>query len=363
MGVFEKHGKWYIDYYYKGKRVREAVGPNKKAATDALSTRRTEILQGRYQWVQEKKSMPFAEFADIYLNYSQTNKRSWGRDETALNHLKPFFQGKRLSEISPWLIEKYKSQRKDKETNRKGKVKDGTINRELTTLKNLFTMAIKWGKAHRNPVKEVKFFRVDDKMERILTPAEEGKLLTAVAPHLKSILIMALHTGMRLREILKLTWDRVNLHQGVIIIEKPKSGKLRKIPMNKILTSTLTGVKNSNNNGIYVFPDPETGEPYGSVKTAFRAAVRRAEIGHVRFHDLRHTFATRLVMSGVDLATVAELLGHSSIKMTMRYAHPTPESKKKAVKALEKYGKMASGDGHFLDTKPKLKKAVSHISN
>jgi integrase len=363
MGLFKKHRTWYIDYYFKGQRVREAVGPNKKAATDALSTRKTEILQGRYRWVQEKKSMPFEEFSPVYLRYSQINKRSWGRDETSLKHLEAFFKGKRLSAITPWLVEKYKTLRKAEKTRRKRNVKDSTINRELTTLKNLFTMAMKWGKAQTNPVREVKFFRVDEKMERILSPKEEIKLLAASADHLKPILITALHTGMRLREILNLSWDRVDFARGVIVIEKPKSGKIRKIPMNKILTSTLTSVKHSNGNSFFVFADPVTGKPYGSLKTSFRAAVRRAKIGHLRFHDLRHTFASRLVMSGVDIATVAELMGHASIKMTMRYAHPTPESRKKAVETLENYGHAESGDGHYLDTKAEIRKAAVAVTS
>jgi integrase len=236
-------------------------------------------------------------------------------------------------------------------------VKDATINRELTTLKHVFTMAKKWGLTEHNPVKEVKFFRIDEKVERVLSPQEEAKLLDAASPHLRLILVIALHTGMRRGEILRLSWDHVDFRQRCVIVAQSKSGRVRRIPMNSQLTSILEHVKKTD---LYVCGDPETGKPFGSVRTAFLAAARRAKIGRIRFHDLRHTFATRLVERGVDLATVAELLGHSTIMMTMRYAHPTPETKKKAVEALASGGATTSQHGHYLDTS--ASGAVSEVS-
>src|SRR5262245_30371891 len=108
MGLFQKQDQWYIDYYYRGRRVRECVGPNKKAAMNALSTRKTEILQGRFSWTQHKKSPRFEDFEDQYMEYSKNNKRAWERDATAFVHLTPFFAKKRLNDITPRDVEAYK---------------------------------------------------------------------------------------------------------------------------------------------------------------------------------------------------------------------------------------------------------------
>jgi integrase len=152
--------------------------------------------------------------------------------------------------------------------------------------------------------------------------------------------IVALNTGMRIGEILNLRYDQIDLASGVIIVEHTKNGKIRKIPINSKLHDLLDNAKMIGN---FVFGNGIN--PYGSIKKGFHAAIRRAGIPHLRFHDLRHTFATRLVSNGVDLATVKELLGHSTITMTMRYTHPTPEHKIQAVESLVSNKKWTT-DGH-----------------
>jgi integrase len=175
----------------------------------------------------------------------------------------------------------------------------------------------------------VKLLREEKLLDRVLTREEEQKLLTASNPDLRSIIFFTLNTGMRLGEILYLSWDWVGFHNNVIIVEHTKNGKIRKIPMNSELQTLL---KNATMKGQYIFGDSIT--PITSVKTAFHNAIRRAGIPRLRFHDLRGTFATRLVEHGINLVTVKELLGHSSITTTMRYAHPSPENKKQAVESL-----------------------------
>lgn len=153
--------------------------------------------------------------ATEYLDYYRANRRprSAERHEMALRALTPLFAGKRLADINPFLIEKYKRLRK--ETGRS----EVTINRELAFLKNMFTMAIKWGKATDNPVSQVKFFREDNGRTRFLTEDEEACLLTECGPHLRPIVIAALHTGFRKSELLSPTWDSVNFRQRIITVE------------------------------------------------------------------------------------------------------------------------------------------------
>ena len=137
---------------------------------------------------------------------------------------------------------------------------------------------------------------------------------------------------MRKSEILNLKWDNVNLKEGYILVEDTKNEESRIIPINKPLNDTLKSVK-------YSSPEENVfqneGKPIREFKTAFNGALRRSGVKKFTFHDLRHTFATNLVMNKVDLVTVKELMGHKSIAMTMRYSHPTPEHKKQAVESLD----------------------------
>ena len=344
MAIHQKRGRWFIDYYYRGRRVRESVGTSKKQAENALSTRKAEILQGRYSWLNEKRALRFEALKEEYENYSKANKRSWRRDQELLKNLDRCFHGRLISHITPWLVEKYKQARL--ETG----VKPGTVNRELACLKHMFTMAVRWGRMSEHPLRQVKLLREDNRMERILSSEEETKFLAAANEPMQTILLVALNTGMRLGKILTLPWSCVDLDRVLLTVINPKNGKSHKIPMNEVLAGALENRRKADGHGIFVFADPETGKPWGSVKTAFRASLRRAGIPRIRFHDLRHTFATRLAARGVDLLTIKELLGHSNIAMTMRYAHPSQDNMRRAVELLLK------GDGHLLDTKPKSPK-------
>ncbi len=151
---------------------------------------------------------------------------------------------------------------------------------------------------------------------------------------------VALHTGMRLSEILKLKWEQADLRHGFILLEITKNGERREIPID----NTLEEMFNSMPRGlesVYVFTDPKTGEPYKYIKRSFATALKKAGINDFRFHDLRHTFASHLVMAGVGLISVKELLGHKSLSMTMRYSHLSPSHKRKAVNILDSVLKSA----------------------
>jgi integrase len=145
---------------------------------------------------------------------------------------------------------------------------------------------------------------------------------------------LALNTGMRLREILSLRWENVSLAKRLICLPKTKNKDLRYIDMNRLVYKALKELKSMNSTAIFVFPDRQ-GRPFGSIRTAFLRTRERAGISDsFRFHDLRHTFASRLVMNGVDLRTVQELMGHKDIKMTMRYTHLSAAHKRQAVETL-----------------------------
>jgi integrase len=309
-----------------GKQICESTGsPYKSDAERALKKRQGEIVDGKYEIRKAVTSPRFEDFAVEYLEYSKANKRSWRRDRTSIRNLLDQFKGLKLHNITPWLIEKYKRSRKETVTK-------ATVNRELACLKHMFTMAIQWGKAADNPVKMVKLFKEPAGRLRYLTEEECDRLIDASSGHIRSIVVTAINTGMRLGEILRLTWDRVDFDQEIITIERSKNDGVRHTPMNKRLTEELQSVKLESANR-YVFSN-KSGKPFVDIKNGFLSAQRRAGIERCRFHDLRHTFASHLVMNGIDITTVKELLGHKTIAMTMRYAHLSKEHKQKAVETL-----------------------------
>ncbi len=201
----------------------------------------------------------------------------------------------------------------------------------------MFNLAIDWDYLKKSPMRKVAFFcEKDNLMERILSKQEEEHLIKASSEHLKPIILTALHTGMRRGEILNLKWNQVDLSKKTIRVEKTKSGKTRIIPINEILFKKLTDLKKKNGKYNHIFLNPKTDKPIKDIKTAFNAAKRRASIIGLRFHDLRHTFASRLIESGVDIITVKDLLGHFSVVTTQRYTHSRADQKIKAVQGLVK---------------------------
>ena len=327
MGVYRRkdsQSSWWISYSYQGRQIREPGGPTKRIAEEALAARKADIAREKFDLHDLKASPFFNEFTRTYLRFARDNKRSWKRDEHSLKHLNAFFGNRKLNQINPFLIEHYKSQRKTE-------VKPATVNRELALLKYMFNLAIKWGRAGRNPMSSVKLFKEDAVTMRVLSLDESDRLIDAADEDLRELIIVALHTGMRKGEILNLRWCMVDFRNGVVNVEKSKSGKTRLIPMHRKVREILMDVERS---GEYVFM--KKGQPWKDVRKPFERAVRRGEIvPRCTFHDLRHTFATRLVESNVDLVTVKEILGHSSIVTTMRYAHPSPKHKKEAIAALD----------------------------
>jgi integrase len=185
-------------------------------------------------------------------------------------------------------------------------------------------------------VRKVKLLEENNRRLRYLAKEECQKLVNLCGNHLRPIVITALNTGMRRGEILGLKWDNVDLKHGFILLDKTKNGDRREIPINETLRQTFKSIERRLEVP-YVFFNPLTDPivPYGDIKNAFNRACRKAGIKDFHFHDLRHTFASHLVMAGIDITTVKELLGHKTLTMTLRYAHLAPSHKVKAVDVLD----------------------------
>ncbi len=337
---------WYIRYMLNGKEKWESVGKvgeiTKTVAQRILEERKRMVKLG--QWDMIEGDIPtLSEFAEKYINHIRDIKdnRSWASALHYLKNLTSFFKDKKLSQINSKDIDSYKR-------HRLREVKPASVNRELACLSHIFNFAKREKKFFgNNPVSEAKLLPEHNQIERILTPEKEERLLNSSSPELRAILVCALNTGMRKGEILTLRWTNVDLENNVITLEhtNTKSKEMRRIPVNSVLRKPLLEQKLKVGGSEYVFLS-SNGSPYkrhDSLKQAFNGALRRAEIKGLRFHDLRHTAATRMIESRASIVAVSRILGHADLKTTMRYAHPEDSLKD----AVEKLGNFTLNRSNF----------------
>ncbi|MFH1381234.1 MAG: site-specific integrase [Candidatus Omnitrophota bacterium] len=327
-GVYKRGKICYIDYYAGGRRIREPISESKKLAEITLQKRKVEIAEGKHLDIRKKERIKFEDFTEEFFRlHSKVNKKVSGmkRDVILLNNLKSFFAGRYLYAISPQLVEEYKAKRSIE-------VKPATVNKELACLKCLYNKAIQWNKAFDNPVKKIKLFKENNQRLRYLEKEEISKLIDACSEHLRPIVIFALNTGCRKGEILKLKWHDLDFRNAIVHLIDTKNGERREVPMNDIVKKMLIGIP-KHPDSLHVFCD-KMGKPYGEIRKSFSTALKKSGIIDFKFHDLRHTFASHLVMNGIDLKTIQELLGHKSFEMTLRYSHLSPDHKKRAIDIL-----------------------------
>jgi len=368
-GIYKRGHTFWIRYAgLDGKIIFETTHQTKqKAAEDLLHRRKTEVLDGNQPEIKKKvPNTSFKELSVEYLKWGQ-RQRSFKTKEILVNQLVKTFGKYPLRMFNTKILEQYQTARllKGKKLVKEGDIfvevanKPATINRHIATIKHMFTKAVQWEMVEESVLKKirsVKLLEENNKRLRYLSWEECETLINECNKHLKPIVITALNTGMRKGEILNLQWDNVDLKHGFILLSMAmtKNGERREIPLNGTLKGLLEDLKKGikgnvevlhkgkddnvtpyPSNNPYVFYDPITGNPYGDVKNGFNAACKRAGIRDFHFHDLRHTFASQLVMAGIDITTVSRLLGHKDLTMTLRYSHLSPQHMTKAVDVLD----------------------------
>lgn len=360
MAIYQRGKNWYVDFRFKGERIRESIGPSRKMAEKVIRKKKNEIDENKYLDIRkEPEPVEFHVFAKKYLQWAKANKKAstYSRDLYIMRYLDRYFEGKYLHEITTWLIEKWKSELKEGHA-------IATVNRELALLKSLFQKAVEWKDENdipfltENPARNVKRLKGANKRIRYLMPDEIQILLTncdrLLRGLLKSLVTVALHTGARKGELQDLQWSQVDFEQGIISLLDTKNGERRDIPMNETVKATLKEMEKAND---FVFPN-RNGKRIDNaqIQISFTEAVRRAGVEDFHFHDLRHTFASNLVMQGVELNDVRELLGHKKMDMTLRYAHLSPKHKGKVVNILDRV--LSSQEMDRTQISPQAKKVV-----
>ncbi len=329
MGLYQKGEDWYIDYRVNGRRKREKIGPSKKLAETVYRKRKVEIAEGKFLDKRELSKLTFKEFSEKYMEeWSKPFKASWeSQDKWRLAKLVPAFGLLRLHEIEPKAVEGYMRQRLQE-------VSPRTVNMEVGLLKAMLNKSVEWNLISSNPIKQVKKIKqhqgrlADVSRVRYLDKDEFAKLLEHCDDKLRAIVLLAVNTGLRKGEIQNLSLNDVDFQSRVFKIERQKNQEVSRLPLNATAFGILLELKRNS-----------TGErPFNyNFRKSFETAIRRSGVKDFHFHDLRHTFASWLVMAGIPIYTVKELMRHKDIKMTTRYAHLSPDHKTEAVRVLENF--------------------------
>jgi integrase len=339
--MFERDGVWWTCIRHDGRKIQRSlripVGrkDHKKIALAMEAKIRVQLIEESYFDKPVGCNKTFKDMMDKFMK-EHAPKRSISMQRSysaSLKHLIPFFGDSTLLSISRKKISRYKVLRSDQGA------KPATINRELAMFSKAFNLAVdEWEWLKNKPFPKISKEEENNERDRWLTEDEERILLENCPKWLNEIIVFALNTGLRQDELLSLEWSRVSIVRKTILIEKTKSGKPRTIPLNEIVLNVLRkkaeekviGIK-----GIVFGTSCGTKVLASNLRRAFYNALEKAGIEDFKFHDLRHTFATRLAQRGVDLYKIAKLLGHEDIRMTQRYAHHCPESLRDGVKILE----------------------------
>ncbi len=333
--MFKRAGVWWTCIRHNGREIQKSLETSdKKLAQDIEAKIRTEIVEGSYFEKLVGRNKTFGDMMDKFMaehapTVSENTQRSY---TTSLKFLLPHFGDSNLISISPKMISRYKVLRKG------DGVKPATVNRELAMLSKAFSLAAKeWEWLKDNPVSRVSKEKENNARDRWLSKDEEKRLLDNSPEWIKQIIIFSLNTGLRLGELTGLEWSRVDISNKTILIDNSKNGEQRTIPLNKYALDVVT--QRSRVRSLkcdYVFINRYGGKINpNSLRDAFRKILRKVEIDDFRLHDLRHSFATRLTQSDVDLYKISKLLGHKDIKMTQRYAHHCPDSLREGVEVLD----------------------------
>ena len=342
--VYRRGKIWWYAFEFEGRRIQESSRyRNKTAALRAEAKRKTDLLERRSGFTKLKAPPKFEDFVEQFLKWSgqqhkpNTHELHSGNCKT----LKRFFRGQWLDEITQGMVEDFKLTRiQEKRWGERDEiaVSGVTVNRALSTLRLVYNYAEHCGFRVSNPVKYVTFFRETGR-SRIISPQEEQAYLAATSQPLRDIARIMLDTGMRPEEAFRIETANLDFVQRTIFNPSGKTvAARRKLTMTDEVWSMLKE-RTVSSKSPYVFSSPDKPEkPIGSVRKAHDAAVRRAKIvPGFRLYDLRHTYASRAVMAGVDLPTLSALLGHTSVTMTMRYVHLAEEHKREAAAKIERF--------------------------
>ena len=347
MHVFKRGAVYWFEFVLDGKRYRESTRlKNQRKAQDYGEAFRTALIQGEVGILERRPAPAFGAAMKSFLTWSKEHHQATISTSERYRYssipLLAFFKDSFLDRISPEDVERYKTTRASEKSPRTGRrVRPATVNRELACLRAMYNHVMKGNEALRNPVSRIKFLAENNQQERVLTYQEQERYLAAATPQLAAVAGLILETGMRPEEVYTLTVTQVFLSDSFLKVQKGKTPSARRrIELNpeaaEILRRRVEAAKAAGTT--LLFPSENDGSrPITGVQSAHNRALRTSKVDQFRLYDLRHTWATRAAESGIDLVTLAAMLGHSKLNMVMRYAHPTQHHRIAAMEKLAQH--------------------------
>jgi integrase len=328
VSLYKRGGVYWSYVYVDGVRHARSTETGNRRLAEQIDQKHREELRLKAVLAPEfKPDMKFAGLAGRFLD--EGCAKEWHRDR--LKVLLPYFAGFEIGKINKSSIRQYRAERHRQKT-----LTETTVNRDLECLRHLLYWAVDEGFLATNPLSRIRLERERRKKKPVLSLAEEALLLAAAAPHLRDITIFALDTGMRRGEILNQRWEDVDYARKLLYVTHSKTpeGEAREIPLTERVLDLLSTIK-KNSALIFTFE----GKPIGSLKTGWKAAIRRAGIRYIRLHYLRHTFTTRLLELSVPREVRMALLGHTFGDTHESYEHVELPLKREAIRKLEAWHK------------------------
>jgi len=336
---------WVVEFTLRGHYVKEALpeARTRKQAEQAEINLRQAIFDKRFN--PSSQSTPLSDFIDqVYLPYTKENNRSWTDDQQRVREVKTFFGNCLVQEIRAMQIEKFKSDLRKRKTKFERLMSPATVNRYLQVLSKVLSLAYDNNLIESNPMSRVKRLREPSPRDRWLSGEEQDRLMSELendGSYMVAFATLAMNVGFRAGELLSRRWLHVDLNEAVVEIDQTKNGKPRLVPLNSSALAALIKLRQDAADDELIFDPCRTGRRRRQMLFHFAVAVQRAGIEDFHFHDLRHTFATRLRAAGVHEYDIADLLGHSTTpgatrntRVTRGYAHGVPSRLREAVEKL-----------------------------
>jgi integrase len=326
VSLFRRGNVWWSYFYSDGIRHQYSTGASNRRQAETIEDKlKEDVNNRRFQIVQTDPNMKFGELAARFMAGSSVHPHH-------VYHLKfllPFFSETPVLRVTKALADEFRRSRRAANKT----IKDATVNRDLSVLRHILYWAVDEQLLAANPLARLKMARERRTRRQVLSVAEEEQLLSSAKDHLYAMVVMALDTGMRRGEITSQLWEDVDFSQKVLFVTHSKTpeGESREIPLTERLHQYL--LENRKAEGMVI---NFKGQPVRIVKRTWKTALKNSKLRHMRFHDLRHTFNTRLMEAGVLQEIRMALMGHSSgSKVHSTYTHIELPAKRKAIRMLE----------------------------
>lgn len=325
MSLYARGNVYWSSLYMDGVRYQRSTGTGTRKFAEVIERHfRDELNLKRHQVPLLNPAMLFRDLAARFL--AEGGARPYHADR--LKILLPFFGGVPIGQISKGLVERYRRERHSART-----LTEATVNRDLEALRRILNFAVDDGVLALNPLARLRLPREPRRPHPVLSLEEEALLLEAAAPYLREIIIAAVDTGMRRGELLSQRWQDVDFSRKLLHVSHSKTpeGEGREIVFTTRLFALLWE-RRKTEGLVFTFE----GRPVKQIKTAWATALRKAGIRHCRFHDLRHTFNTRLMEAGVLQEVRMTMMGHANGQdVHSRYTHIELPAKREAIRKLE----------------------------